>query len=116
MAEASGKRQIMRKSGFTLVELLVVIAIIAMLLAVLLPGAGHLHLKKYARAGIFFGAIVALLLAGFFLSGEMYTFFAQGSSQGFLQTMGAVGNLGLGLLHFVAVFAVNTAGVPAAAV
>jgi hypothetical protein len=85
-----------------------------LLLAVLLPGAGHLYLKKYARAGMLFGAIGILLLAGVLLSGEMYTFFAQGSSQGFLQTMGAIGNLGLGSLHFLFIFAGNSAGVPAA--
>jgi hypothetical protein len=75
--------------------------ILAVTLALLLPGAGHLLMKKLWRAGIYFLSIISLAIAGFFLDGTLFSLLRMNAKDGFLQLLASIGNLGLGLLHFV---------------
>ena len=74
--------------------------ITAIILAYLVPGAGHFYLGRRARALTFFLIIVILFLIGISIDGELYTFArAQGSA---LRTLAAMGTAGAGVLYFVA--------------
>lgn len=71
---------------------------IAMLLAFLVPGAGHLYLGRRARAAAFFLTVVFLFLLGLSVDGRLYTI-QQGNVLSMLATLGSMGG---GLLYFVA--------------
>lgn len=73
----------------------------ACLLAFLLPGLGHLYLRRYGQAAVFFGTITALAIAGWLVNGEMYSFLRANSGEGFLQTMASIGSLFLGIYHLL---------------
>jgi len=77
--------------------------IIAIILAYLVPGAGHLYLGRRARAAAFFAIIVIMFLIGIAIDGELYTLArAQGSA---LRELAAVGTAGGGVMYFIALFA-----------
>ena len=63
-----------------------------------IPGAGHLLLGKYIRAALLFASIVGMYAIGLALRGQLYT---TASSQ-ILDLLSFVGQLGLGLLYFLA--------------
>ncbi len=44
----------------------------------LIPGLGHVSLKKYWRGGIFFGCITAMLILGLFMGGKIYSYQEEG--------------------------------------
>jgi hypothetical protein len=44
----------------------------------LIPGLGHVSLKKYWRGGIFFGCITAMLILGLFMGGKIYCYQEEG--------------------------------------
>lgn len=71
--------------------------ITAMVLALLIPGAGHLFLRKYGRAAAFFVIVLALFVIGLAVDGHLYT--PDGSALERLATMGSVG---IGLPYFIA--------------
>ena len=74
--------------------------ITAMILAYLVPGAGHLYLGRRARAITFFAIVVILFLIGISIDGELYTLArANGSA---LRSLAALGTAGAGVLYFVA--------------
>jgi TM2 domain-containing membrane protein YozV len=75
--------------------------IIAIVLGFILPGAGHLYLKKLARAAIYFVSITSLVIAGVLLHGTLFSLLRMNSGNGFLQLLASIGNLGLGLGHFI---------------
>lgn len=75
------------------------------ILAFLFPGAGHLYLKKYIQAAVFFVVEVTLLVSGWLMQGEMHSLFRENAKEGFLQLAAAFGNLAMGVLHFVLHFA-----------
>ena len=75
------------------------------ILAFLFPGAGHLYLKKYVHAAVFFLVEVTLLVSGWLMQGEMHSLFRENAKEGFLQLAAALGNLAMGVLHFVFHFA-----------
>ena len=73
--------------------------VIAIILAYLVPGAGHLYLGRRGRAIAFFLIVVIMFLIGISIDGELYTFArAQGSA---LRWLAALGTAGAGLLYFV---------------
>ena len=75
----------------------------AIILAYLVPGAGHLFLGRRARAITFFAIVVIMFLIGISIDGELYTFArANGSA---LRNLAAVGTAGAGLMYFGALMA-----------
>jgi hypothetical protein len=75
------------------------------ILAFLFPGAGHLYLKKYVQAAVFFIVELTLLVSGWLMQGEMHSLFRENAKEGFLQLAAGIGNLAMGALHFVFHFA-----------
>jgi len=72
--------------------------ITAMVLAYLVPGAGHLYLGKRARAIAFFSIVVLMLVIGLTIDGRVYA-----SSGGSLLAMLAnLATMGSGLPYFIA--------------
>ncbi|MEO6924027.1 MAG: DUF6677 family protein [Bryocella sp.] len=72
--------------------------VLALLLGWLIPGAGHLLTGRYVRAALLFAAILGMYLTGLALSGQLYTT----ASGEILDILSYVGQLGLGLLYFIA--------------
>jgi len=71
--------------------------LLAAFLAWIVPGAGHLMLRKTRRAGLFFALVVVALWIGCHLHGNLYTPVA-GQPLTFLATLGC---MGLGIPYFV---------------
>jgi hypothetical protein len=72
----------------------------AMLLAYLVPGAGHLYLGRRARAITFFCIVVLLFVIGVGIDGDLYTInHANGS---LLRMLAALGSLGSGIIYWIA--------------
>ena len=72
----------------------------AMVLAYLVPGAGHLYLGKRGRA-IAFATIVILMFAiGLAIDGDLYTLGRSGGQ--LLRILASLGSLGSGILYWVA--------------
>ena len=72
----------------------------AMLLAYLVPGAGHLYLGRRARAISFFCIVVLMFLIGIAIDGDLYTLnHANGSV---LRMLAALGSLGSGVIYWIA--------------
>ena len=69
-----------------------------MILAFLIPGAGHFYLGRRARAAAFFSIILVLFVIGLVIDGRLYTI-QQGS---LLSVLATVGSMGSGVLYFVA--------------
>jgi len=73
--------------------------VFAMLLAYLIPGAGHLYLGRRARAITFFCIVVVLFLIGVGIDGDLYTI---GSANGsVLRMLAALGSLGSGVIYWI---------------
>ena len=75
--------------------------ITAMLLAYLIPGAGHLYLGRRARAVTFFVIVVLMFTIGVAVDGDLYTLGHSGGS--LLRLLAALGSMGSGVLYFVGV-------------
>jgi TM2 domain-containing membrane protein YozV len=72
----------------------------AMLLAYLVPGAGHLYLGRRMRAITFFLIVVLLFVIGVAIDGDLYMInHANGSM---LRMLAALGSLGSGVIYWVA--------------
>jgi TM2 domain-containing membrane protein YozV len=72
----------------------------AMLLAYLVPGAGHLYLGRRMRAITFFLIVVLLFAIGIAIDGDLYTInHANGSV---LRMLAALGSLGSGIIYWIA--------------
>jgi hypothetical protein len=72
----------------------------AMLLAYLVPGAGHLYLGRRGRAISFFCIVVLMFLIGIAIDGDLYTLgHANGS---LLRLLAALGSLGSGVMYWIA--------------
>lgn len=75
-------------------------AFVSMLLALLLPGAGHFYLGRRALAAAFCAIVVLLFVLGLNIDGALYTAAeAQGS---FLSLLATAGSMGSGALYFLA--------------
>ena len=64
----------------------------------LIPGAGHLLLRKPIRAALLFFAIVGMFVVGIALEGKIYS----PNTGDLLDILGFVGQLGNGLLYLIA--------------
>jgi hypothetical protein len=64
----------------------------------LVPGVGHLLLGKYIRAALLFVSILAMYLIGLGLHGKIY----MPNTGDILDILGFIGQLGAGLLYFIA--------------
>jgi hypothetical protein len=72
----------------------------AMVLAYLVPGAGHFYLGYRARGLVFFTIVMLLFMIGMSIDGSLYTLQESGGS--LLKIMASFGSMGAGLLYFVA--------------
>jgi hypothetical protein len=74
---------------------------LAILLAYLVPGAGHLYLGKRARAATFFAIVALMFVIGIAIDGDLYML---GHTSGsLLKLLAALGSLGAGLIYWIAV-------------
>ncbi len=73
----------------------------AMLLAYLVPGAGHLYLGRRARGATFFCIVVLMFLIGIAIDGDLYAIAHSGGS--ILRLLAAFGSIGAGLIYWIAV-------------
>lgn len=75
-------------------------SITAMVFAYLVPGAGHLYLRRTARAVTYFVIVVMLFAIGLAVDGDLYTIGHTGGS--LLKLLAALGSMGSGAMYFVA--------------
>lgn len=73
-------------------------SVIAMVLAYLVPGAGHFYLGHRARAAAFFGIVVFMFVVGLSIDGGLYTLAE--SRRALLKMLASLGSMGAGLLYF----------------
>lgn len=64
----------------------------------LIPGLGHVFLKKYWRGGIFFICITSMAALGLVMGGKIYSF----QTENPLTILAFLSDLGYGLLFFLA--------------
>ena len=62
----------------------------------LVPGAGHLVLRKYGRAALQAVAILGMYILGLLMQGKIYT-----SAHDLLDLLGMIGDLGNGLVYIL---------------
>lgn len=75
-------------------------AIAAMVLAYLVPGAGHVYLGRRRRGAAFFAIVVLMFSVGIAIDGTMYVLAgARGQS---LTVFASLGSMGVGPLYFLA--------------
>lgn len=75
-------------------------SIVAMVLAYLVPGAGHFYLGYRARAAAFFAIIVILFGIGLAIDGDLYTL--MNTKRALLRLLASLGSVGAGILYFTA--------------
>ncbi len=71
---------------------------VAMVLAFLVPGAGHFLLGRRRRAIAFFCIVLFMFVVGIAVDGRLYTI-QQGN---ILTLLATIGSMGAGLLYFIA--------------
>lgn len=74
--------------------------ITAMVLAYIVPGAGHLYLGKRARAIAFFVIVVVMFVLGLGIDGDLYTLGRSGGA--LLRILASLGSMGSGAMYFIA--------------
>jgi hypothetical protein len=72
--------------------------ITAMVLALLVPGAGHLYLGRRGRAAAFCAIVLVLFVVGLAVDGRLYTV----QEGNFLSLLATLGSMGAGLPYFIA--------------
>jgi hypothetical protein len=72
--------------------------VVALFAGWLIPGAGHLLIKKPIRAALLFVSITAMFAIGIALEGKVYT----PNTGDILDILGFAGDLGSGLLYILA--------------
>ena len=70
-------------------------AITAMVLAYLVPGAGHFYLGKRGRAAAFFVIVCLMFAIGIAIDGDLYTVMRTGGS--LLRFLAGLGSMGAGI-------------------
>ncbi len=75
-------------------------SIVAMVLAYVLPGAGHYYLGYRGRAVAFFLIIVTLFAIGLSIDGGLYTLF--NTNRALLRLLASFGSIGAGIVYFIA--------------
>jgi hypothetical protein len=74
------------------------LAYAALIAGWILPGAGHLLLRRWVRGLLLFASIVSLFLLGVAMQGKVYSI----NAGDLLDILGFVGDLGAGALYFLA--------------
>lgn len=64
----------------------------------LIPGGGHILLKKYVRGSLIMVSVVAMFAVGLGMQGRIY----QPNGGDILDILGFVGDVGAGVLYFLA--------------
>ncbi len=77
---------------------LTTMAVVAPLVGWLIPGAGHILLKRYGRGILLLVSVVAMFLIGLGMQGRIY----KPNGGDILDILGFVGDVGSGALYFVA--------------
>jgi TM2 domain-containing membrane protein YozV len=77
-------------------------SVLAMILAYLVPGAGHFYLGYRGRAFAFFSIIVLMFVIGLSVDGNLYTLAESGRA--LLKVLASLGSMGAGLLYFAGRF------------
>jgi len=72
--------------------------VLAPLAGWLVPGAGHLIQKRWIRGGLIFVSVTMMFFSGLGMQGKVYSF----NVGDLLDMLGFVGDLGNGLLYFIA--------------
>ncbi|HUP49031.1 MAG TPA: DUF6677 family protein [Thermoanaerobaculia bacterium] len=75
-------------------------SILAMVLAWLVPGAGHFYLGYRRRAAAFFAIVLFMFLIGLAIDGNLYTL--RESGRALLRVLASLGSMGAGVIYFVA--------------
>ena len=75
-----------------------VLAVVVTVAGWLVPGLGHLLLRKWGRALVYFLAVGALAVTGLALRGNIFS----ASSSDAFDILGFLANLGAGVFYFVA--------------
>ena len=73
---------------------------LAMILAYLIPGAGHFYLGYRRRAAVFFAIVLFMFVIGLAIDGNLYT--VQESGRMFLRILASFGTMGAGIIYFIA--------------
>jgi hypothetical protein len=77
---------------------LTTMAVVAPIVGWLIPGAGHILLKRYVRGVLLFVSIVAMFLVGLGLNGRVY----KPNGGDILDILGFIGDVGTGGLYILA--------------
>jgi hypothetical protein len=77
---------------------LTTMAVVAPLVGWLVPGGGHILLKRYVRGGLLLVSVVAMFLIGLGMQGRIY----KPNGGDILDILGFIGDVGSGLLYFLA--------------
>lgn len=77
---------------------LTTMAVVAPLVGWLVPGAGHILLKRYVRGLLLFISVVAMFVIGLGMNGRIY----KPNGGDILDMLGFVGDIGTGALYFLA--------------
>ncbi len=77
---------------------LTTMAVVAPIVGWLIPGAGHILLKRYVRGALLFISILAMFFVGLGMNGRIY----QPNGGDILDILGFVGDVGTGALYFLA--------------
>ena len=73
-------------------------AVVAPIVGWLIPGGGHILLKRYGRGILLLVSVVAMFLVGLGMQGRIY----QPNGGDILDILGFVGDVGAGALYFLA--------------
>ena len=73
---------------------------LAMVLAYLVPGAGHCYLGYRRRAAAFFAVVVFMFIIGLSIDGNLYTL--RESGRAILRILASLGSMGAGVMYFIA--------------
>ena len=74
-------------------------SILAMILAYVVPGAGHVYLGYRRRAVAFFTIVLIMFVIGLAIDGNLYTL---DRGQPILRLLASLGSMGAGILYFIA--------------
>lgn len=100
----AAKRQAQRSSGKAAPDLAWSKCLPPVVLAWLVPGAGHFYLKRQLHGAVLLGAVAGMFLVGLLLNGRMFTPTGGDLFTTVMTYGGYVGDLCNGLLYFLAVW------------
>ena len=72
-------------------------SVVAMILAYVVPGAGHIYLGRKARGLTFFFIVAVLFVIGLWLDGVLYTI--ANAQRQLLGILAAIGSMGSGVMY-----------------